>query len=144
MLIGSYNHSVDAKGRVFIPAKFREDLGEHFVVTRGIGKCLFVFSLEEWAKLSEKLKTIPMADRELQVFIRTFYAFASECEADKQGRILIPQRLRDLAGITKDVTAIGVMSRVELWASDAWDNYSETAENGGYEDTLSKLAELGI
>ena len=144
MLIGEYNHSIDTKGRVFMPAKFREDLGERFVVTRGIGKCLFVFSLEEWKALAAKLKEIPLADRSLQVFLRAFYASASECEVDKQGRILIPQRLRDIAGIQKEVTVIGVMSRVELWSREAWEEYNKLAFDEGFEETLSKLADLGI
>lgn len=144
MLIGEYNHNIDAKGRVFMPAKFREDLGEHFVVTRGIGKCLFVFSLDEWKALAAKLKDIPMSDRELQMFLRAFYASASECEADKQGRILVPQRLREIAGIDKEVAVIGVMSRVELWAKETWEEYNSMAFDEGFEETLSKLSSLGI
>ena len=144
MLIGEYNHSIDAKGRIFMPAKFREDLGEHFIVARGIGKCLFVFPAQEWNTLTQKLREIPMADAQLQSFLRSFYASATECEADKQGRILIPQRLRDLAGMEKEVTAIGVMSRVELWATEAWETYNAAALEGGYDETLEKLAALGI
>jgi len=127
-----------------MPAKFREDLGERFIVTRGIGNCLFAFPIEEWTALSKKLREIPMADSSLQTFLRTFYASAVECEADKQGRVLIPQRLRDLAGMDKEVTVIGVMSRVELWSKEAWEKYNSEAVENGYDDTLNKLAALGI
>lgn len=143
MLIGEYQHSIDAKGRVFMPAKFREELGENFLVTKGIGKCLFVFSFEEWKKFAEKLKLIPMTDTSSQSFIRMLFASACECEPDKQGRILLPQRLRDFAELLKDAVVIGVGSRAELWSSENWDKYNEGAYED-YEATLAKLAQLGI
>lgn len=143
MLIGEYSHNLDPKGRVFIPAKFREELGEKFIVSRGIGKCLFVFSLDAWMEYASKLKNIPVTDVSSQTFLRMLFASACECEPDKQGRILLPQRLRDYAGMEKEVVAIGVMSRVELWAKDEWESYNAGALEG-YEKTLSKLAELGI
>lgn len=143
MLIGEYTHSLDPKGRVFMPARFREELGEKFIVSRGIGKCLFVFSVEVWTEFTAKLKTIPLTDQKAQVFLRMLFASASECEVDKQGRVLLPQRLRDYAHLEKEVSVIGVMSRVELWAREEWEAYNEASQED-YEQTLEKLAELGI
>ncbi|MBQ9942477.1 MAG: division/cell wall cluster transcriptional repressor MraZ [Christensenellaceae bacterium] len=143
MLIGEYSHNLDPKGRVFIPAKFREELGEKFIVSRGIGQCLFVFAENAWIELAGKLKSIPITDQKAQVFLRMLFASACECEPDKQGRILLPARLREYAGFQKEVVAIGVMSRVELWAAETWDSYS-AASGEDYEETLQKLAELGI
>lgn len=143
MLIGEYQHGIDAKGRVFMPAKFREELGENFLVTKGIGKCLFVFSLEEWNKFADKLKLIPMTDTSSQSFIRMLFASACECEPDKQGRILLPQRLRDFCELTEEAVVIGVGSRVEVWSAQNWQKYNEGAYED-YEATLAKLAQLGI
>jgi MraZ protein len=143
VLIGEYQHSVDAKGRVFMPAKFREELSENFLVTKGIGKCLFVFSNEEWKSFSDKLRQIPMTDTASQSFIRMLFASACECEPDKQGRILLPQRLRDFAQLQKDVIVIGVGSRAEIWSKENWDNYNDSAYQD-YEETLARLAQLGI
>lgn len=143
MLIGEYSHNLDPKGRVFMPAKFREELGEKFIASRGIGQCLFVFSEESWSEFTGKLKNIPITDQKAQVFLRMLFASATECEPDKQGRILLPARLRDYAGMEKEVVAIGVMSRVELWSKEVWEKYNADA-SGDYEETLAKLAELGI
>ena len=143
MLIGEYQHTVDAKGRVFVPSKFRDDLGEKFIVTRGIGNCLFGFSGEEWEKISKKLTSMPLTDVSIQNFLRRLFAGATECEVDKQGRILLPQRLREFAKVDKEVVIIGVMSRIEFWAKDYWEEYNESSQEE-FESTLSKLAELGI
>ncbi len=143
MLIGEYAHSLDTKGRVFIPAKFREELGQTFIVAQGIGKCLFVFSQGVWLEFATKLKNVPLTDQVSQVFLRRFFASASECEPDKQGRILLPSRLRKFAELEKDVTAIGVMTRVELWATENWEAYNNV-ESAEYEAALTKLAEFGI
>ncbi len=143
MLISTYTHSMDAKGRVFMPAKFREELGDNFIVSQGIGKCLFVFSEEAWMEFAAKLKVIPITDRKAQQIARLLFASACECAADKQGRILIPQRLRDFAEMTDEVVANGAMTRVELWSKKCWDEYLEDAQ-AGYEEALEKLAEFGI
>ncbi|MEG0256872.1 MAG: division/cell wall cluster transcriptional repressor MraZ [Christensenella sp.] len=143
MLIGEYTHNLDVKGRVFMPAKFRDDLGESFIVTKGVGKCLFVFSLEEWANFSGKLKDLPVADAPAQSFARMLFASACECEGDKQGRILLPQRLRDYIGVIKETVIIGVMTRAEIWSQEGWAEYNDSAYKD-YEATLAKLAELGI
>lgn len=143
MLIGTYSHNVDAKGRVFMPAKLRDDLGESFIVTKGVGKCLFVFSLEEWEKFSGKLKDLPISNTAAQSFLRMLFANACECEPDKQGRILLPQRLRDYIGVIKEAVVTGVMTRAEIWSKEGWDAYCENSDNE-YEETLEKLSELGI
>lgn len=143
MLIGEYSHSVDAKGRVFIPAKFREELGENFIVTRGTEECLFVFSPESWKEFAGKLQHIPVTDIESQKFLRLQFASATDCTPDKQGRILIPTRLREHAQLDKEVVAIGVMSRVELWSKENWEKYNAYGSSE-YEAALRKLSGLGI
>lgn len=143
MLIGTYEHSVDDKGRLFIPAKLRADLGDVFIGTKGVGQCLFVFSMSEWEKLSERLKTIPLSNASGQAFIRMLFANACECVPDKQGRVLIPRTLRARVGLEKEAVINGVMSRVEIWPRDAWERYCEDMD-GQYDDMLGELAELGI
>ena len=143
MLIGEYSHSIDAKGRVFIPAKFREELGENFIVTRGTEECLFVFSPEAWKEFAGKLQHIPVTDVEAQKFLRLQFASATDCTPDKQGRILLPSRLREHAKLEKEVVAIGVMSRVEIWSKEGWEKYNSYGSEE-YETALRKLSELGI
>ena len=143
MFIGEYQHSIDPKGRVIIPSKFREGLGERFIVTKGLDECLFAYSCEEWSNIEAKLKTLPFTDKDVRAFVRFFFAGAAECESDKQGRILIPQNLRDHAGLTKDIYVIGVSSRVELWDKHKWENYSGD-ENVGADKIAQKMSELGI
>ncbi len=143
MFIGEYQHSIDPKGRVFMPAKFREDLGEKFVVTKGLDNCLFVYPNEEWKSLEQKLRTLPLTSKEARAFIRFFFAGAAECEADKQGRILLPANLRDYAGLEKDLSIIGVSTRVEIWNRDAWESYNGESSMD-QEAIIEKMAELGI
>ena len=123
MLIGQYQHNIDAKNRVIVPAKFREDLGERFYVTKGLDGCLFVLSEEGWKRLQDKIVAMPMSKaRQLQRF---FFSGAAEVEPDKQGRILIPQPLRDYASIEKDVTFIGTGDRAEIWSTECWTRSEE-------------------
>jgi len=143
MLIGEYQHSLDAKGRLFIPAKFRDDLGDKFVIARGVGNCLFGMSLKEWDNFSQKLRLQPVTDVQVQKFVRVVFAGATDCEPDKQGRVVIPANLREIAGLEKDVVIIGVMSRIEIWNKDAWEAYNESV-NEDYDNMISKMAELGI
>lgn len=143
MFYGEYQHSVDAKGRVIVPAKFREGLGEKFIVTKGLDNCLFAYSLAEWINLEAKLKALPMTSKDARAFIRFFFAGASECEVDKQGRALIPQNLREYASLDKDVYIIGVSTRVEIWDKSKWENYSGD-ENINADSIAEKMAELGI
>jgi MraZ protein len=124
MLLGEYNHNVDEKGRVSVPAKFREDLGASFIVTKGLDNCLFIYSKTEWTTFETKLKDLPLTNPNARNFIRFFFSGACECELDKQGRITLPQNLREYAGLTKDVTIIGVSTRVEIWDREKWNGYT--------------------
>ena len=139
---------LDAKGRVFIPAKWRESIGETLIVTLGIletreTNCLFGMSVSEWSIFGEKLAKLPMTDVSGQAVRRKLYAMAAACEIDKQGRILIPQNLRDAANLTKDATLIGVGDRIELWNPSELSTYNESSEQF-YDDALAHLAEVGI
>ena len=124
MLFGEYQHSIDAKGRVNFPSKLREELGTTFMICKGLGDpCLFVYSMESFAELQQKLDELPMAQsKPLKRFI---FAGACEAEPDKQGRIIIPAALRSYANLTKDVVVIGASSRAEIWDKDLWDKCSE-------------------
>lgn len=143
MLIGEYQHSVDDKGRLFMPAKFREELGAKFVASRGIGQCLFVFSNDEWTKFSANLTQAPKSNIPAQDFLRLLFASACECEPDKQGRILLPQRLREFAGIEGEAVVIGLMNRAEIWSKQNWDEFNKRSSQD-FEKTLENLAALGI
>ena len=120
MFMGEYNHSVDAKGRLIVPSKFREQLGNEFVVTKGLDGCLFVYSQEEWKRIEESLREKPLTSKDARKFMRFFFAGAANCEVDKQGRILIPAVLREFAGLEKDVVLAGAGNRIEVWSSEKW------------------------
>ncbi|MEA5048844.1 MAG: division/cell wall cluster transcriptional repressor MraZ [Eubacteriales bacterium] len=148
MLIGSFEHMLDAKGRVFIPAKWRETLGDTLIVTLGLldterEACLSGMSVSEWERFSEKLSALPVSDVAGQAIRRRLYSMAAACEVDKQGRILIPAQLRDLAGLTKDATLIGVGERIEIWKPETLAAYNAKTEEG-YGEALAHLASLGI
>ena len=125
MLMGEYLHTIDAKGRLILPAKFRAELGDRLIVTKGLDTCVFVYGLEEWAILENKLKQLPLAKPEARAFVRFFFAGAAELECDKQGRILLPNNLREYAQLDKDVVVIGVSNRVEIWSKKIWDDYND-------------------
>ena len=135
MLIGEYEHSIDAKGRLSMPAKLKSEIGDKFVVTKGLEGCLFVYSLAEWQNFEEKLKSFPLTNKNARTLTRFFLAGATECEIDKQGRFLIPNNLREAATLEKEAVIIGVGTRLEIWIKDIWkkcdDNISadEIAEN---------------
>ncbi len=120
MFTGSYEHTVDSKGRIIVPVKFREGLGESFMVTQGLDGCLFIYPMSEWEEFVKKLQAIPgtKEGRQLQ---RYFLASASEVEIDRQGRALLPSLLREKAGITKSVILVGVIGKIEIWDKDEWD-----------------------
>ena len=141
MFMGEYNHTIDAKGRLIIPSKFREVLGDEFVVTKGMDGCLFVFDDPEWQAFEEKLRALPMIDKEARQFTRFFLAGAASVEVDKQGRILLPAVLREFAGITKDAVLVGVSSRVEIWSKDRWEG---TVTYQDMEEISRHMIELGI
>lgn len=143
MLLGEYRHNVDAKGRVSVPSKFRGDLGQSFVVTKGLDNCLYLYSKGEWKKFEDKLKNLPITSQEARSFVRFFFAGASECEVDKQGRINIPQNLREYARIQKDVVIVGVSTRAEIWNSENWDKYT-TSDSLDVSKIASQMSNLGI
>ena len=137
MLIGEYRHNIDDKGRITIPAKFREEIGMKFVVTRGLDGCLFVYAMDNWNKIVSKLQTLPFTKKDARTFMRFFLSGATVCEFDKQGRINLSNSLIEYAGIQKECTIIGVNDRLEIWASEKLDtimeentlNFSDIAEN---------------
>ncbi|WP_097072043.1 division/cell wall cluster transcriptional repressor MraZ [Ureibacillus xyleni] len=136
MFMGEYQHSVDTKGRLIIPSKFREALGNTFVITRGLDHCLFGYPMDEWRKLEEKLKELPMTKKDARAFARFFFSGATEVEIDKQGRINIPSTLATYAKLEKECVVLGVSSKIEIWAKDAWESYFNEAE-----DSFNEIAE---
>lgn len=143
MFKGEFNHTIDTKGRVIVPAKFRELLGEQFVVTKGLDGCLFAYSENEWKKFEDKLNLLPVSNKPARQFSRFFLAGATSCEVDKQGRINIPQTLRTFANLTKEVAIIGVSSRIEIWDKEAWDAYNNDEEMD-MDEIADQMADLGI
>jgi len=136
MFMGEFQHNVDTKGRIIVPAKFREGLGERFIVTRGLDKCLFVYPMNEWEILEEKLKKLPLTKKDARAFTRFFFSGAVECEVDKQGRINIPQPLRNYAQLDKECVVIGVSNRIEFWANEHWQDYFSDSE-----ESFAEIAE---
>lgn len=135
MFVGEYNHSLDAKGRLIIPSKFREALGDIFMVTKGLDGCLFIYDMEEWKVLEAKLQALPLTNANARKFTRFMLGGAIECEVDKQGRILLPLNLREFAHLNKDAVLVGVGGRIEIWDKETWlatsvyDDMDEIAEN---------------
>jgi len=143
MFMGEYTHTLDSKGRLFIPAKFRELLGDTLVVTRGLDNCVFIYPMDEWKALEQKLKALPLTKADARAFVRFFFSGAAECQLDKQGRIMIPSNLRSYAQLDKDVVVIGVSNRVELWSQERWEEYmSESAAS--FNEIAEKIVDLGI
>ena len=136
MFIGEYHHSIDEKGRLIVPAKFREELGNSFIVTRGIEICLFVYPMNEWKKIVNKLETLPFTKRDAREFMRFFLSGASEAEFDKQGRINITSPLISYANLTKDCVVIGTGDRLEIWSLENWSTFFNSAK-----DNMSDIAE---
>lgn len=141
MFMGEFQHAMDDKGRLAMPVKFREELGQAFVVTRGLDRCLFVYPSPEWEILENKLKSLPMTRADARSFTRFFFSGASECELDKQGRILVPSTLREYAGLDKDCVVLGVSNRVEIWSGSNWGTYSEAAADS-FADIAENLVDL--
>ncbi|RRJ66670.1 transcriptional regulator MraZ [Paenibacillus oralis] len=136
MFMGEFQHSIDDKGRIIIPAKFRDLLGSSFVVTRGLDQCLFVYPMQEWEVLEQKLKALPLMKSDARAFTRFFFSGATECEWDKQGRVNLPSNLRQYAKLEKDCAVLGVSNRVEIWSRDIWEQYFQQSE-----DTFNEIAE---
>lgn len=141
--MGEFQHSVDEKGRLIMPAKFREALGLSFVVTKGLDNCLFVYPKSEWQQLEAKLKTLPLTNASARQFVRFFFSGANECELDKQGRVLLPPNLREYAKLERDCVVIGVSNRVEIWSKTEWESYSQKADES-FEEIAQQIVDLGI
>ena len=141
MLTGEYSHSLDTKGRLIMPAKLRQDIGDKFILTKGLDGCLFAFSQTEWNNFEEKLKGLPLSDKNARNFVRFFLSGATECEIDKQGRFLIPTNLRISANLEKDAIIIGVGTRIEIWNKETWEKCDEEISA---DEIAENMANLGI
>ena len=136
MFIGEFHHTIDDKGRIIIPSKFREKLGNQFIITRGIDNCLFVYSYDDWMNITNKLSSLPFTKRDARVFNRFFLSGATDVELDKQGRVNISSPLISYANLTKDCVIIGAGDRLEIWAKESWDNFFNSTK-----DNMSDIAE---
>lgn len=142
MLIGEFHHTIDDKGRLIIPSKFRTEIGSEFIVTRGLDKCLFIYSLPEWEKIVNKLSTLPFTKKDARDFLRFFLSGATVCEFDKTGRINITSPLVHYANLTKDCVIIGVNERLEIWSEEEFNAFLEKNENN-FSDIAENLFEMG-
>jgi MraZ protein len=141
MFMSEYNHTLDPKGRLIIPSKFREALGEEFVITQGLDGCLFIYSSTDWNNFTKQLTALPLINKGARKFARFFLAGAAEVELDKQGRILVPANLREFAALEKDVVLVGVGSRVEIWSKERW----ESAEaDSDMDEIIQSMEALGL
>lgn len=143
MFMGEFQHNIDAKGRLIVPSKLREQLGEKFVVTRGMDGCLFGYPLTEWSKLETKLNEMPLSKKDTRAFVRFFYSAATECEIDKQGRINIPSTLRNHASLEKECVVIGVANRIEIWDCARWNAFTEETE-ASFDDIAETMVDFGF
>lgn len=143
MFMGEYRHTIDAKGRLIVPAKFREQLGDSFVVTRGMDGCLFGYTQEEWNILETKLQKLPLTKKDARAFVRFFYSAATECEIDKQGRINIPKSLRTHAALQKKCAVVGVSNRFEIWSEDRWEAFADEAEEN-FDDIAENMIDFDL
>lgn len=143
MLIGEYEHTLDVKGRLIMPVKLRDSIGDNFIVTKGLDGCLFGFSKQEWTNFEEKLKSLPLTNKNARDFVRFFLSGAIECEIDKQGRFLISNNLREYASMKKDVVIIGVGTRIEFWDKEKWNEYNSN-ENISADNIAENMTMLGI
>ncbi len=143
MFIGEFKHSIDEKGRVSLPAKFRAGLASGCVVTRGLDKCLWVYPNDEWQKLAEKIADLPITQKNARSFSRLMLAGASDASLDRVGRVNLPLYLRDYADIKKDVVIVGIYSRIEIWPADVWANFKKEMEENGAE-VAENLSEIGF
>lgn len=142
MFIGEYNHALDSKNRIVVPSKLRDGLGSRFVITKGLDGCLYAYPMEEWRILEEKMKSLPLTNKDARAFVRFFFSGACEIELDKQFRGVIPQTLKEYAKIEKDIVSIGVLTRVEIWSREKWQEYNES--NIDYDSLAEKMNDLGI
>ncbi len=143
MFFGEIRHNVDSKGRLVMPAKFREEILDGFVMTKGLDQCIFLFPLNEWQRMEEKLKSLPLTHKDARAFVRYFFSGACDGELDKQGRIRIPQNLMDYAELSGKSVVIGVGTRIEIWSEALWDDYNDD-DSLSYDQIAQQLADLGI
>lgn len=143
MFMGEFQHNIDEKGRIIVPAKFREGLGSNFVLTRGLDQCLFIYPEDEWKILEEKLKSLPLTKKDARSFTRFFFSGATEAGLDKQGRINVPQTLRSYSELEKECIVIGVSNRVEIWSKDKWEDYFAQSEES-FVDIAENLMDFDI
>lgn len=143
MLLGEYEHSIDTKGRIAMPAKLREGLGGKFIITKGLDGCLFVYAMDEWQRVEQKLASLPMSRKTARDFTRFLFGGACEGECDKQGRVLLPASLRRYAGLERDAVIVGVGSRAEIWDAAKWQQYNEESADD-VNELAEQLADLGI
>ncbi|MFH1853832.1 MAG: division/cell wall cluster transcriptional repressor MraZ [Candidatus Omnitrophota bacterium] len=145
MFYGEYEHTLDRKGRLIIPSKFRDAIKEHYIerffITRGLDKCLFMFAEDEWKMQEQKFKAMSFTKSESRRFNRLYFSGACEMVPDKQSRILIPSYLKEYANIKREVYIIGISNRIEIWSHDSWSDYY-SASKDGFEDIAEKLIEL--
>lgn len=140
LFIGEYQHALDSKNRIIIPAKFREELGDEFILTKGLDGCLYAYPMNEWKVLEEKLKKLPLTNRNARAFVRFFFSGANEITIDKQGRALVPQNLLEYASIDKEIVSIGVSTRLEIWSKVKWNEYNESdMDMDGIAEKMSEL-----
>jgi MraZ protein len=143
VFIGEYQHAIDSKGRLFIPARFREGLGDKFILTKGLDGCLFVYPPKEWTALEQKMRSLPFTRADARAFVRFFFSGATECEVDKQGRILIPASLREYSGLEKETMVVGIASRVEIWSKQRWEEYNSST-SASAEQLAEKIVEFDL
>ncbi len=143
MFMGEFQQKLDTKGRMIIPSKFRDSLNEQFVITRGLDKCLFGYTMDEWARIEEKMKSLPLTKKDARKFMRLFFSGATVVDMDKQGRINIPGNLRDYADLLKDCVVIGVSSRIEIWSENEWNQFYEDSEDN-FEDIAEDLIDFEL
>lgn len=143
MFIGEYQHNIDEKGRLAIPTKFRSDLSKGAVVTRGLDRCLFLYTIAEWEKLAKKLMQLPISQSKSRAFARLMLAGAMDVKLDSQGRIVLPEYLREYASLHKKTVVAGLYNRLEVWEEDAWNKYKANTEKDSNE-IAETLGELGV
>jgi MraZ protein len=143
VLIGEYQHLIDEKGRVTVPARLREALGDNFILARGLESCLFMFPLAEWENIQDKLKRLSLTKSDARAFTRFLFSGAQEAQVDRQGRVLITPNLREYAHLDKEVVLIGVSTRAEIWAKSEWERYKEQADTS-FEEVAEKLADIDL
>ena len=143
MFIGEYQHSIDPKKRLAVPSKFRGELKNKIVVTRGLDKCLFLYPMKAWEEIAEKLGSMPVGESSTRSFVRLMLAGATDCEIDKQGRILVPDYLKEYAGLEKNVVIAGLYNRLEIWDDKKWNEYKRTAEKNT-DEIAEQLGKLGV